>query len=86
MFLNVCNSELGNIVTSMSNGSVCILRPQGESGMVVTDTWEAHDYESWVAAWNYWDTNIIYSGGDDLKMKGWDMRQKMSQPIFVNKR
>ena len=30
--------------------------------MGVSETWNAHDYEPWVAAWNYWDPNVIYSG------------------------
>lgn len=25
-------------------------------------------------------------GGDDLKMKAWDVRQGFTQPLFVNKR
>ena len=25
-------------------------------------------------------------GGDDLKLKAWDIRQDFSQPLFVNKR
>jgi len=32
------------------------------TGLSITDSWTAHDYEPWVAAWNYWDTNVIYSG------------------------
>ena len=27
-----------------------------------------------------------YIGGDDLKMKGWDIRQGGVQPLFTNKR
>jgi len=53
---------------------------------MVLDKWHAHDYEPWIAAWNYWDSSVIYSGGDDLQMKGWDERQGFDRPIFVNKR
>jgi diphthamide biosynthesis protein 7 len=56
------DSNLGNLIVSLSNGSLCLLRPNDESGLTLTDSWQAHDYEPWVAAWNYWDTNIIYSG------------------------
>jgi diphthamide biosynthesis protein 7 len=76
----------------------------------MTESWLAHDYESWIAAWNYWDTNVVYSGlpsfsfsspsgvwfilalighfsgGDDLKLKGWDIRRPHDSPTFVNKR
>ncbi|KAF8078616.1 hypothetical protein FPV67DRAFT_66274 [Lyophyllum atratum] len=96
-------THLGSLVVSLSNGSLCLLSPSESSSVSLTRSWHAHDYEPWIAAWNYWDTNIIYSGahhcsgssvqlteitsgGDDLKMKGWDIRQDLSQPIFTNKR
>lgn len=28
----------------------------------------------------------LHEGGDDLKLKGWDLRQGCDQPTFVNKR
>jgi len=80
------STSLGSLVVSLSNGSLALLRADDGGGMSVTDTWVAHDHEPWIAAWNYWDTNVIYSGGDDLKMKGWDIREGFSQPIFTNKR
>jgi len=54
--------------------------------MTVAESWHAHDYEPWISAWNYWDTNVLFSGGDDLKMKGWDIRQGFDSPIFENRR
>ena len=30
--------------------------------MTVAENWHAHDYEPWIAAWNYWDTNVLFSG------------------------
>ncbi|RDB29490.1 Diphthine methyltransferase [Hypsizygus marmoreus] len=78
-------SDLGSLVVSLSNGSLCLLSSRDGHDVSPTRSWYAHDYEPWVAAWNYWDTNIIYSGGDDLKWKGWDVRQDCSQPIFTNK-
>ncbi|OBZ79821.1 Diphthine methyltransferase [Grifola frondosa] len=79
-------TTLGSLVVSLSDGSLALLRPHDQSGLSVTDVWHAHDFEPWIAAWDYWNTNIVYSGGDDLKMKGWDVRQGFSQPTFVNKR
>lgn len=29
---------------------------------------------------------MVFSGGDDLQMKGWDIREDLTKPIFVNKR
>ncbi|KZT02717.1 WD-40 repeat-containing protein [Laetiporus sulphureus 93-53] len=79
------STSLGSLVVSLSDGSLALLHPD-DAGMTVTDSWHAHDYEPWIAAWDYWDTNIVYSGGDDLKMKGWDIREGFTQPIFTNKR
>ncbi|KAF8216236.1 WD40-repeat-containing domain protein, partial [Mycena galopus ATCC 62051] len=76
---------LGSLIVSLSNGSLCHLSPT-ESGLSITNSWHAHDFEPWIAAWDYWDSSIIYSGGDDLRLKGWDTRQGFSQPTFTNKR
>ncbi|TBU48331.1 WD-40 repeat-containing protein [Dichomitus squalens] len=76
---------LGDLIVSLSSGSLSLLRP-GDEGLVEADSWHAHDYEPWIAAWDYWNTNVVYSGGDDLKMKGWDVRQGGDQPTFTNKR
>ncbi|KAI0724560.1 WD-40 repeat-containing protein [Cerioporus squamosus] len=77
---------LGDMIVSLSNGSLSLLRPHESAVLAVTDTWHAHDYEPWIAAWNYWDPNVVFSGGDDLKMKGWDAREGGARPLFVNKR
>ncbi|KAJ6575121.1 WD40 repeat-like protein [Mycena capillaripes] len=81
-------SAMGSLIVSLSNGSLCLLSPsQGSSsGLSISDTWHAHDFEPWIAAWDYWDSSVLYSGGDDLKLKGWDTRQGFSQPTFTNKR
>ncbi|KAJ6519825.1 WD40-repeat-containing domain protein [Mycena sanguinolenta] len=79
------HTALGSLVVSLSNGSLCHLSPN-ESGLSIADSWHAHDFEPWIAAWDYWDPSIIWSGGDDLKLKGWDIRQGFSQPTFTNKR
>ncbi|TCD71525.1 hypothetical protein EIP91_008906 [Steccherinum ochraceum] len=78
-------SGLGSLVVSMSDGNISVLKSNG-SELEVSQTWHAHDYEPWIAAWNYWDTNVVFTGGDDLKMKAWDIREDCTQPIFTNKR
>ncbi|KAF9229278.1 WD-40 repeat-containing protein [Gyrodon lividus] len=79
-------NSLGSLVVSLSNGSLSLLKPSYQGDLTISDKWHAHDHEPWITAWNYWDTSVLYSGGDDLKMKGWDERQGFDQPIFVNKR
>ncbi|GAA5857230.1 hypothetical protein JCM8547_009386 [Rhodosporidiobolus lusitaniae] len=73
-----------SIVVSLSNGSISILG--GESSFKVTSTWHAHDFEPWIAAFDAWEPNTVWTGGDDLKLKGWDLRQGCDMPTFVNKR
>ena len=91
---------------SQSDGSLSLIRLQ-DGIMTIVENWHAHDYEPWIAAWNYWDTNVLFSGnlssslttssglhiemilfagGDDLRMKGWDVRQGFDCPIFENRR
>jgi len=79
-------NDLGSLVVSLSNGYLSVLRPRDQYGLFISNSWHGHDHEPWIAAWNYWDTNVLYSGGDDLNMKGWDTRQGFSSPIFENKR
>ncbi|GJJ09473.1 hypothetical protein Clacol_003696 [Clathrus columnatus] len=56
------------------------------SGLVVTDTWIGHEFEPWVTAWNRWDRDVLYTGGDDCKLKAWDYRLGYQTPIFENAR
>lgn len=55
-------SALGSLIVSLSNGNLCLLKPNDHNGLTITDSWAAHDFEPWIAAWNYWDTSVIYSG------------------------
>ena len=84
--------NIGSLVVSLSNGNLCLLTPAEGSALCLTETWHAHEFEPWIAAWNYWDTNVIYSGillvhysncfydvfcssgGDDMRLKAWDVR------------
>ena len=56
------NSVAGSLVVSLSDGTLTLLEP-GQTGQLVgTNTWAAHAHEPWCVAWDYWDTNVIYSG------------------------
>lgn len=69
------------IVVSQSDGSISLLDISNEIKEVVN--WSAHSFEAWIAAFDYWNTSIVYTGGDDCLFKGWDTRS--SGPSFVNK-
>ncbi|KAL1670350.1 WD40-repeat-containing domain protein [Schizophyllum commune] len=77
--------SLGSLVVSLSNGSLVLLRPTN-SELSISETWHGHDYEPWIAAWDYWNPDTIFSGGDDLTLKVWDCRQGFAQPTLINRR
>ena len=56
------SSVAGSLVVSLSDGTLTLLEPDQTGQLVSTNTWAAHAHEPWCVAWDYWDTNVIYSG------------------------
>ncbi|XP_076021305.1 diphthine methyltransferase isoform X2 [Genypterus blacodes] len=73
------------VVCSDSAGCLSVLS-LGEGCLMPVSQWKAHDFEAWISAFSYWDTQLVYSGGDDCKLKGWDLRMSPSCPTFTSKR
>ncbi|CAI6344188.1 unnamed protein product [Macrosiphum euphorbiae] len=48
-------------------------------------SFKAHGFESWIVTYNYWEPNILYTGGDDCKFKCYDQRLRFDKPVFENK-
>ncbi|WVW80033.1 hypothetical protein I302_102006 [Kwoniella bestiolae CBS 10118] len=77
------DSSPSSIITSLSTGNLSHITPT-PTGWEVDSTWKAHDYEPWITSFDNWDSNTVWSGGDDCKLKRWDIRETF-RPTFVNK-
>ncbi|TSV94878.1 Diphthine methyltransferase [Bagarius yarrelli] len=49
------------VVTSDSTGSLTLLSV-AEDDLRTVSQWNAHDFEAWISAFSYWDTQLVYSG------------------------
>lgn len=58
---NKTSSEEPCLVVSDSAGCVHVLKLV-EDGLKTVGKWESHGFEAWVAAFNYWKTDVFYSG------------------------
>lgn len=49
------------VACSDSGGCISVLSLEG-AGLKTTAQWKAHDFEAWISAFSYWDTQLLYSG------------------------
>lgn len=78
----ISDTSAFTICVSDSNGHLSLAK-FSEGNIVLVKAWKCHELEAWIAALNHNDTRIVYSGGDDCKFCGWDVRANAS-PIFNN--
>lgn len=53
-----------NVIASDSRGSVTLLTVT-ETGISMERNWKAHSFEAWTCAFDKWNPNVVYTGGDD---------------------
>eukprot|EP00118_Oscarella_pearsei_P020230 m.218674 g.218674 ORF g.218674 m.218674 type:complete len:363 (+) comp39903_c0_seq1:196-1284(+) len=66
------------LVVSDSLSQLSILRYTG-STLEPYVNWKGHDFEAWIATFDFTDKNVVYSGSDDCTLKLWDIRD-LSRP------
>lgn len=72
------------ITVSDSKGNIHILE-LSKNGLTLKHEVPCHSFEAWITAFNAWNTCSLYSGGDDCKFKGYDIRCGLDSPTFVSK-
>ncbi|KAF5289758.1 hypothetical protein FQA39_LY03675 [Lamprigera yunnana] len=55
-----------------------------ENLLHLVDTFQAHSFQAWIAAFYYWDTNVFFTGGDDSLFLKFDKRCE-SKPVLKNR-
>ncbi|TIB32491.1 hypothetical protein E3P84_02532 [Wallemia ichthyophaga] len=72
------------IAVSMSDGRAISVNTSTQQ---LVHDWQAHDYETWIAAWDHYSPNhILYTGADDCVFKAWDLRVGLNAPVSSNKK
>jgi len=71
----------GSLVASFTSGMLAVVDINSN---VVCSHWNGHDFDAWIAAKDAWNSNIVYSGGDDCKLKVWDLRIS-GNPVHISK-
>jgi WD40 repeat protein len=61
------------IAVSQSNSAISLWQ-LSQTGLQEQARWVAHEYEMWIVSYNSHTPHILYSGADDTKFKGWDVR------------
>ncbi|ORX43321.1 WD repeat-containing protein 85-like protein [Hesseltinella vesiculosa] len=78
-------NSIASCVVSHSNGCLSLLSQQ-EHGIAVSKTWQGHNLEAWIAAFNYWEPSQVFSGADDMLFRGWDIRTDLVHPTFTSRK
>ncbi|KAK2587407.1 hypothetical protein KPH14_003121 [Odynerus spinipes] len=68
-----CENSIPKVVVSDSTGGITLFELHNDELRNIT-SWSSHEYEAWIAAFDYWDINMIYTGGDDCKFRRFDVR------------
>lgn len=71
------NSELESsrrIVASDSGGNISMIQLT-QSELTKICSWKAHSFEAWICSFDKWNSNVVYTGGDDMFLYQFDVRE-----------
>lgn len=77
-------SEMPLISVSDSKGKISVFI-LNDKELTLQERFPAHDFEAWITAFNYWTPNLVYTGGDDCKFRGFDMRVHPACATFTSR-
>lgn len=61
--INQGTSDEVKLTVSDSQGCISLFKLSAVSGdLEKVSSWKAHEFEAWITAFDYWDTNVVYSG------------------------
>ncbi|KAL8037321.1 hypothetical protein ABFX02_11G031400 [Erythranthe guttata] len=79
------NQFAKSMAVGHSNGSISIVS-LNESEINLLQEFKAHDFEVWAASFDIQQPKLVYTGSDDCKFTGWDLRDNPSNLVFQNKK
>nr|XP_032525075.1 diphthine methyltransferase [Danaus plexippus plexippus] len=74
-------NEEPRLIASDTSGTLTLTKVVGNF-MRKIGKWKCHSYDAWVTAFNYWNTDLFYSGGDDCLFISYDVRTPL--PVLIN--
>ncbi|KAG7171307.1 diphthine methyltransferase-like isoform X2 [Homarus americanus] len=77
-----CENPL--ISLSDSKGKISLLQLSNQE-LILQDRFLAHEFEAWITAFDYWNPNIVYTGGDDCKFRRYDVRNEPANPTLTSR-
>ncbi|BET01895.1 WD domain, G-beta repeat [Nesidiocoris tenuis] len=78
------SSEDFQLVASDSAGYVHLVK-LNDFDLVLSSTLKSHDFEAWITAFDCFNSNVFYTGGDDALLKIYDSRATVSKAISTVK-
>ncbi|XP_023167772.2 diphthine methyltransferase [Drosophila hydei] len=76
------------LLVSDSLGNIHQLQYTAQDELKKLHTWHAHEFEAWTCAFDRWNPQRVFSGGDDSLLHAYDLRtgtEEQSQRIWTNR-